>query len=286
MGYLPPRGPNGRRRDMVKPFDIHEFIYELVIGWSRSAFGHGPSIFTKSPQELDFDAIRERNRMSYAMKHFPKREPTPPGYIRVHFFASLDLFRQMERKPNLVALIPLEPSGELDLKRVRDVWGLDSCSPIDPLRWTTFGPTSDRLSPLAVHILAERHAAINFIEPHVSGSTRRKRAIRARFVPWWQWMRNTYHINQFRVEDFVQRHTSLIIWHQEAVQWGRGVVWRVEKWMSEHDEVLRMLFALLILAFILLIVSVTGGFIDLGLSNYAMSWVGAGMKKTTEMALS
>lgn len=41
---------------------------------------------------------------------------------------SLELLQQIERRPNLVALIPLEPGGELDLRRVRNAWGLDTCA--------------------------------------------------------------------------------------------------------------------------------------------------------------
>lgn len=79
MGYLPTRGSKGRRRDIAKPTGTHQFIYDLIMALVTSALGQGPSIFAKSPQELDFDAVEARNRMNYAMKHFPKREPTPPG---------------------------------------------------------------------------------------------------------------------------------------------------------------------------------------------------------------
>lgn len=102
--------------------------------------------------------------------------------------------------------------------------------------------------------------------------------MRATVIPWWRWMRNIYHINQFHVEELIRQHTNFFIWHQEAVRWQRHVAWRAEQWMSEHDELLRMLFALLILAVILFVVSVMGGFIDLGLRNCAMRWMTVGTR--------
>jgi hypothetical protein len=105
-----------------------------------------------------------------------------PRYVRVQLFMSLELLRRVDRMPNLVAEVPLERSGELDLRRVRDLWGLDTCAvcapllawqcytdslpisqPIDPLRWQIFEPYSDHLSPLAVHALSQHYGAIKFI---------------------------------------------------------------------------------------------------------------------------
>ena len=41
---------------------------------------------------------------------------------------SLDMMRYVGRKPSLEADLPLEPTGELDMRRVRELWGLEACA--------------------------------------------------------------------------------------------------------------------------------------------------------------
>ena len=41
---------------------------------------------------------------------------------------SLDMIQYVGRKPSLEADIPLEPTGELDMRRVRELWGLETCA--------------------------------------------------------------------------------------------------------------------------------------------------------------
>lgn len=50
------------------------------------------------------------------------------SHVRVRFFTSLEGLKRRDRKADLVAVFPLELSGELDLNRVKQLWGLDSCA--------------------------------------------------------------------------------------------------------------------------------------------------------------
>lgn len=99
---------------------------------------------------------------------------------------SLDMIKYVGRKPSLEADLPLEPTGEFDMKRVRELWGLEKCvvclnqsfgpkffrliswiQPIDPVRWKVFEPVSDRISPLAVMTLSAHYNALRFIGTYV-----------------------------------------------------------------------------------------------------------------------
>jgi hypothetical protein len=98
-------------------------------------------------------------------------------------------------------------------------------------------------------------------------------------------MRGVYRYNLIRVENTVRQRTNLLVWHREAERQRRFVAWRAERWASEQEELLRMLFALLILAIILLIASAMGGYIDLGLQDCAMRWIGTRTRDRTNVML-
>ncbi|KAJ6622626.1 hypothetical protein B0H10DRAFT_2013595 [Mycena sp. CBHHK59/15] len=72
----------------------------------------------------------------------------------------------------MAADIPLCRSGGLDLDVVRRRWGLDTCLPVDPLRWKPFQPTHpEYLSAVAIQVLSEGEGCLKFIEPTVSTQT-------------------------------------------------------------------------------------------------------------------
>ncbi|KAJ7781822.1 hypothetical protein DFH07DRAFT_791766 [Mycena maculata] len=75
--------------------------------------------------------------------------------------------------------IPLCRSGGLDLDAVKRHWGLETCLPVDPLRWKPFQPRHrDYLSPVAVQVLSYDQGCIKFIEPTVSHQTLMQRQTR------------------------------------------------------------------------------------------------------------
>ncbi|KAG6829835.1 hypothetical protein H0H87_009992 [Tephrocybe sp. NHM501043] len=83
-------------------------------------------------------------------------------------------------RASLEAILPLTPDGGLDLKLVKDLWGLETCIPVSPIRWKAVEPTtSDSLSPFAVVELRELYDCISFIEPPNTEAYRKKRQLQA-----------------------------------------------------------------------------------------------------------
>ncbi|KAJ7274071.1 hypothetical protein C8J57DRAFT_1314510 [Mycena rebaudengoi] len=125
---------------------------------------------TKSPQELALATIRVTEKQRQLILE-PTVPPPPPGYVRVQFYTHL--FKIYDRSPpDIVSDIPLNRSGGLDLISVKRLWGLETCLPVDPLRWKPFQPThTNYLSAVAIRVLSEGEGCINFIEPTVSHQT-------------------------------------------------------------------------------------------------------------------
>ncbi|KAJ7259566.1 hypothetical protein B0H12DRAFT_1108740 [Mycena haematopus] len=128
------------------------------------------NILRKSPQEL-MTATALSLEKQHQLVLLPSSSPPPPGYIRVHFYSHL--YRIHDRSPpDLVADIPLCRSGGLDLDVVKRQWGLETCLPVDPLRWKPVEPTHPNyLSCLAIEVLSYGQGCIKFIEPTVSHHT-------------------------------------------------------------------------------------------------------------------
>ncbi|KAJ7784366.1 hypothetical protein B0H16DRAFT_1492267 [Mycena metata] len=135
------------------------------------------NILAKSPQEHALATIRTTEKQRQLILE-PAPLPPPPGYVRVHFHT--DLYRIYDKAPpDMTADIPLCRSGGLDLEAVKRQWGLETCLPVDPLRWKPFQPThSDYLSPVAVQVLSHQQGCIKFIEPTVSHQTLLQRQTR------------------------------------------------------------------------------------------------------------
>ncbi|KAJ7675751.1 hypothetical protein DFH06DRAFT_1170424 [Mycena polygramma] len=135
---------------------------------------------TKSPQELTLATMLSTEKQRRLI-HEPEPAvslPPSPGYVRIHFHSHLhSIFDRSP--PDMVADVPLCRSGGLDLDVVKRVWGLETCLPVDPLRWKPFEPThSDYLSAVAVEILSYGQGCIKFIEPTVSHRTLMQRQTR------------------------------------------------------------------------------------------------------------
>ena len=48
----------------------------------------------------------------------------PLSHVRVRLFRS----KELTGNPEIEAILPLEPSGEFDLRKVKLLWGLDTCT--------------------------------------------------------------------------------------------------------------------------------------------------------------
>ncbi|KAJ7695677.1 hypothetical protein B0H17DRAFT_423809 [Mycena rosella] len=132
---------------------------------------------TKSPQELASATERVMEKQRQLILE-PASPPPPPGYVRAHFYSHL--YRIHDRAPpDISADIPLCRSGGLDLDYLKHQWGLETCLPVDPLRWKPFQPTHiDYLSAVAVEVLSEGQGCIKFFEPTVSLQTLMQRQTR------------------------------------------------------------------------------------------------------------
>ncbi|KAJ7132993.1 hypothetical protein C8R46DRAFT_1140287 [Mycena filopes] len=132
----------------------------------------------KSPQEYALATAQSTEKQRQLILQPAPSPPPPPGYVRIHFHT--DLYRIYDHAPpDMVADIPLCRSGGLDLEVVKQQWGLETCLPVDPLRWKPFQPThSDYLSAVAVQVLSHQQGCIKFIEPTVSHQTLLKRQTR------------------------------------------------------------------------------------------------------------
>ncbi|KAJ7367002.1 hypothetical protein DFH08DRAFT_1072390 [Mycena albidolilacea] len=131
----------------------------------------------KSPQELTLATARSIEKQRQLILE-PVSPPPPPGYVRVHFHSHL--YQIYDRSlPDLTADVPLCRSGGLDLDVVKRRWGLETCLPVDPLRWKPFEPSHPNyLSPVAIEVLSYGQGCVKFIEPTVSRQTLMQRQTR------------------------------------------------------------------------------------------------------------
>ncbi|KAJ4471479.1 hypothetical protein J3R30DRAFT_1083925 [Lentinula aciculospora] len=136
------------------------------------------SLNRPSPKELAVSSQTARES-TWGMKHPPKRPAPLPGWIRVKFYSHIYKIRY-EMLPDMEGDVKLNLSGELDMKKVCQLWNLEACVAIDPMRWIPVESYRPRwLSALAVRVLSERNKCIMFIEPKpLSPSTAHKRKLR------------------------------------------------------------------------------------------------------------
>ncbi|KIK22334.1 hypothetical protein PISMIDRAFT_680355 [Pisolithus microcarpus 441] len=135
----------------------------------------GPSIFCRTPQEH----LECQWRKNIQLPHTP-----PERHVRVYLFLEWQEGRDdKELLDNLLYLkadVPLEPTGKLSLLRIREMWGLEDCIPIDQCRRMAFkSADSDYLSPIAIGVLAGENGVLKLFgrsctptfPPNAVGST-------------------------------------------------------------------------------------------------------------------
>ncbi|KAI6116048.1 hypothetical protein F5141DRAFT_975422, partial [Pisolithus sp. B1] len=141
-----------------------------------------PSIFCRTPQEH----LEYQWRKSIQLPHTP-----PERHVRVYLFLEWQEGRDdKELLDNLLYLkadVPLEPTGKLSLLRIREMWGLEKCVPIDQCRRMAFKSAhSDYLSPIAIGVLADENGVLKLFEPRPSDATIAMREKRMQYVRRYQ----------------------------------------------------------------------------------------------------
>ncbi|KAL4079306.1 hypothetical protein J3A83DRAFT_4075156, partial [Scleroderma citrinum] len=158
-----------------------------------------PSIFFRTPQEHLESQWRKGIQLP----------PTPPErHARVYVF--LDWKEGSDDKEliqNLLYLqadVPFEPSGNLSLVRIRSMWGLEKCNPIDHHRRIAFrAANQDYLSPLAVQVLADKDGVLKLYEPKPSETTIAMREQRMHYVRKYEAETTWLYETAFRKLDVV-----------------------------------------------------------------------------------
>ncbi|KAJ6516737.1 hypothetical protein C8R47DRAFT_1088173 [Mycena vitilis] len=139
--------------------------------------GNLPSIFEKTPQEHAVATARYLEKQR-EIAIWPPEAVVPPGHARVQFYAYRYKVRDGLR-PDMEAILPLEKSGALSLFAVRRLWGLETCSVIDPPALKLGFPADPNWLPAnVVKQLVAKHGCIKLIEPYTSYETLMKRQLR------------------------------------------------------------------------------------------------------------
>ncbi|KAG1738268.1 hypothetical protein EDB19DRAFT_2039714 [Suillus lakei] len=138
--------------------------------------GNYPSIFVRTPQE----------HLEYMWKNpSPLAYSCPPGHVRVYLLPEWTRGKNPMKEPwaALKNDFSLEPTGELDMKKVKGKWALERCSAIDLERMQPFEEKcKGRLSRLALNVLADSKGIVWMYEPTPSEDTISIRADRLRIV--------------------------------------------------------------------------------------------------------
>ncbi|KAJ7190138.1 hypothetical protein GGX14DRAFT_483725 [Mycena pura] len=136
-----------------------------------------PSIFDKLPQEHAEASARTLEKQRETVI-WPPETLVPPGHVKVQFYTCRFKVRDGLR-PDIEAVFPLDPSGALSLYAVRRLWGLETCSIIDPLQLKLgFSADPNFLPARVVNELVTKHGCIKLVEPYASYETLAKREIR------------------------------------------------------------------------------------------------------------
>lgn len=168
----------------------------------------GPSIFCRTPQEH----LECQWRKNIQLPHTP-----PERHVRVYLFLEWQEGRDdKELLDNLLYLkadVPLEPTGKLSLLRIREMWGLENCIPIDQCRRMAFkSADSDYLSPIAIGVLAGENGVLKLFEPRPSDATIAMREKRMQYVRRYQaettWL---YETANEKVDEALSSKTMLFV---------------------------------------------------------------------------
>ncbi|KAG2158681.1 uncharacterized protein EDB93DRAFT_1119760 [Suillus bovinus] len=138
--------------------------------------GNGPSLFVRTPQEHLEHMWKTPSPLPYSC---------PPGHVRVYLLPEWTPGKTPMKEPwaALKNDFALEPTGELDLKKVKAKWALERCSAIDLERMQPFEETcKGRLSLLALKVLADSKGVVWMYEPTPSEDTVYIREGRLRIV--------------------------------------------------------------------------------------------------------
>ncbi|KAH9949299.1 hypothetical protein B0H21DRAFT_729527 [Amylocystis lapponica] len=133
----------------------------------RAAFDKTPQEYAEEAFERSW-ATRCHSDDSYTYPgNLPYKPPPPPGTVRVRWFPYLEaVLPGKHEQPDLYADVMLEPNGDLDLRILKRLWGLENCIPVDWVRLKLFYPGNpDRLSHVAVQLLsADQEHCLRIVE--------------------------------------------------------------------------------------------------------------------------
>ncbi|KAL6305098.1 hypothetical protein BKA93DRAFT_230609 [Sparassis latifolia] len=121
-----------------------------------------PRMLQKTPLEFAAEAYeysrpyRKPSKSNWSAPHqVPYRPPPPPCMVRVRWYQSIEhMVPDQFEDPDLFADIPLESNGDLDMRKIKRLWNLENCYPVDWTRLKVMVPGDpDRLSSLAVEVM-------------------------------------------------------------------------------------------------------------------------------------
>ncbi|KAF8891887.1 hypothetical protein BD779DRAFT_1513669 [Infundibulicybe gibba] len=239
--------------------------------------GNNPSLFIRSPQELAY-AHRETLQKHKGLLIRPVLPPPPPGYIRIHYYTGLDRIMQ-DLPPEIEANMPLDRDGGLRLQKVNDLWGLEECLPIDPMRWEIFESRfKGRLSPLAVKILSERQGCIQFIEKDPSRITLYKRSCRHTYITLVILATSRLQMIYNATLSLINTYTPLPRVCRDTAEQHKQLEWRRKRWAAEHEPFpwASAFHGIASICLITFIFAVMVGFVDLAIKQRVWQWARTG----------
>ncbi|KAF8336090.1 hypothetical protein F5887DRAFT_988166 [Amanita rubescens] len=194
----------------------------------------GPSIFSKTPYEF----VKEhKKRRLMPPRQRPAMYPPPNGFVLVQFLSRIE---QIRGAPQLdfEGYFPLDNDGGLDLGHVRRTWGLETCIPIDSMRWKTFQlGADDYVSPLALHLLGQPQSRrIRVTETHVSPSTKVQRSIRCFVVDIVHALSYLYENASHKASIYIKHNTRLPLYYRAAHEKRRKLISDYNQWHNEWER--------------------------------------------------
>ncbi|KAF8625463.1 hypothetical protein AX15_005366 [Amanita polypyramis BW_CC] len=239
--------------------------------------GSGPSIFSKSPYE--FAKEHQKRRLVPYMQR-PVMYPPPHGFVVVQFLSRIELIHEHPFL-DFEGYFPLDNKGGLDLGLIKKTWGLETCVPIDPMRWKIFQTGDDNyVSPLAVHLLGQpRTCRIRVTEPRISKHTKYQRAVRHVLVDLLHALVYLYQNVTLRTSVYIQYNTPLPSYYNLAVNKHRQLVSDYSHWHSDWEKEFgqgSVFYMYLLMFLVLFYLFIKSGYIEFGLRARFWEWVRTG----------